>query len=362
MASAVTQAGIVPPTIQKARVLDVDLSHYTLTVATEFAKKPLSGISFATPYQHHNNGEGIYFLPEVGSLCWLCEPSDGSMPFVLAWAAGQDEGDFRAKKQDLNPGDIYMGTRDENFLVLRRGGVVQIGGSGLCQRMYMPINNLIQDFCENYALHSLGGDLEWSTSIPQGTTDGSRPSLLTLKARAIASDPNPIATLQIGSHPNDNTTTLSLSILESGAQGAQEQISLRLGNDGSVQWIVQSDTTFDITGKFLVNSTDDASISSQGNATLSGQVSAKVTTKGSATVQGTTGVTLDGPTTAVTKLLTVGGGGQPFALAPALLIWLAAHTHTIILPVPGSPTGPASAAPTGPPPPNIASVLASSAS
>lgn len=361
MAPAVTQAGLIPAMIQKARVLDVDIAHYTLTIATEFAKKPLSGVSFASPYQHMNNGEGIYFLPEVGSICWMCEPSDGSMPFILAWAAAQDEGDFRAKKQDLNPGDIYLGTRDENFLVLRRGGVVQIGGTGLCQRMYLPVNNLIQDFCENYALHSLGGDLEWSTSIPQGTTDGNRPSLLSVKARALASDPNPIATLQIGSHPNDSTTTLSLSIKASGAQGAQEQISLKLGNDGSVQWTVKAGVTYNVTGDFSVSAQGNVSLQAQGTAQLSGQTGATVSTPASATLQGGTGVTIDAPVTAVTKVMTVGGGGQPVALAPALLVWLAAHTHLIVLPIPGTPTGPASAAPTGPPPPNIASLLLSSA-
>ncbi len=360
MAAAVTQAGLIPAVIQKARVLDVDLSNYTLTVATEFAKKTLSGISFATPYQHFNNGEGIYFLPEVGSLVWMCEPSDGGMPFVLSWAAGQDEGDFRAKKMDLNPGDIYAGTRDGNFIILRRGGVVQIGGTGLCQRMFLPVNNLIQDFCENYGLHTLGGDLEWSTSIPEGTTDGSRPSLLKLKARALANDPNPVATLQIGSHENDSTTILSLSIKASGAQGAQEQINLKLGNDGSVVWTVQADVTYNVTGNFNVNATQSIALASQANATLSGQTGATLSSQAQATVSGGTGITLDAPLTAVSHLMTVGGGGQPVALAPALLVWLAVHTHLVVSL--GAPTGPAAASPTGPPPPSIASAQLSSSS
>jgi len=43
------------------------------------------------------------------------------------------------------------------------------------------------------------------------------------------------------------------------------------------------------------------------------------------------------------------------AIAEILVPWLAAHTHSIILPVPGTPTSPAAAAPTGPPPPAIIS-------
>ena len=160
--TTVTRAAVVPAIIQHARVLDVDIASYTLTIATEFAKKPMSGIPFSSPYQHMNNGEGIYFMPEVGSLCWVCEPSDGGMPFVIAWAPAQDEGDFKSGKQDLNPGDIYLGTRDENFLILRRGGIVQIGGGPLSQRLYLPVNNTIKDFCENYSLNTVGGDFEWS--------------------------------------------------------------------------------------------------------------------------------------------------------------------------------------------------------
>ena len=185
---APTQGALIPAKIERARVIDVDISTYTLTVATAFAKKPMTAIPFATPYQHFNNGEGIYFMPEVGSLCWLCEPSDGSVPFVLAWCSAQDEADFTARKQQLNPGDIYLGTRDENFLILRRGGVVEIGATGICQRIFMPVNNTINDFCENYNLHSLGGDLEWTIKRDENTTDGTRPALLGLYAKEFADD------------------------------------------------------------------------------------------------------------------------------------------------------------------------------
>lgn len=357
MASAVTYAGTIPSLISKARVLDVDISNYTLSVATEFAKKPFTSVSFATPYQHFNNGEGIYFMPEVGSLCWLCEPSDGNMPFVLAWCPAQDEGDFSARKMALNPGDIYLGTRDENFIILRRGGVVQIGGTGLCQRMFLPVNNTIQDFCENYSLQTLGGDLTWSIDVPEGTTDGSRPALLTLNARAKANDAGPIATLKIGSHPNDDKTTLSLSILASGDQGAQEQINLKLGNDGTIQWTVQSDITYKTQGKFTIDAQDDVTVKSQGKIDVAGQGGVTVETPQKATVKGDSGVTLDAPLVQTTQKMSVGGsGGLPVAMAPPLLTWLATHIHTCS--APGSPGSP----PVVPPDSSIASTMLTSAS
>lgn len=354
---AVTYGSVIPALISKARVLDVDTATYTLTVATEFAKKPFSSLSFSTPYQHFNNGEGIYFMPEVGSLCWLCEPSDGNMPFVLAWCPAQDEGDFSSRRLALNPGDIYLGTRDENFIILRRGGVVQMGGSGLCQRMFLPVNNTIRDFCENYSLQTLGGDLTWSVDIPEGSTDGSRPTKLTLNARAKANDQNPLATLQIGSHDNDDTTTLSLSIKASGDQGAQEQINLKLGNDGTIQWTVQSDITYTTQGKYTVDAQGDVTLKSQENVSIFGQQGAKIETPEVATVKGDSGVTLDAPVTQTTQKMAVGGaGGVPVAMAPPLLTWLAMHTHTCS--VPGTPGSP----PVAPPDPTIASQMLTSKS
>jgi hypothetical protein len=344
--------------IHHARIIDVNVAAYTVNVATEFTQKLLTDVSFNVPYTHPTNGEGIYFMPEVGSLCWLCEPSDGSMPFILAWTSSQDESDFSSRKQGLNPGDMYMGTRDGNCLWLRRGGVVQIGATGICQRIYMPVNNTINDFCENYNLHSLGGDLSWNIQRSENDTDGNRPALFSLAARQFADDQNPIATLEIGSHGSNDDTILSLSILASGQQGAAEQVSLKIDNAGNVSWVVQQDLSYTISGKFNLNVTGDYTVASQGNVSISGKQSAKLSSPGQTTVEGDGGITLNAPTTQVSQILTVNGGGKPFALAPPLITWLATHVHSIIAPVPGSSTSP----PLVPPSPSIASLMASSSS
>jgi hypothetical protein len=226
---------IVPAHVETGQVIDVDIEMHSVTVVTQYTQKPLVGVAFATPYQHFTNGEGIYFMPEVGSLVWLCWPSDGSRPFVMGWAPARGEdGGLRANKMALNPGDIYLGTRDENFIILRRGGILQIGGGPLSQRMYLPIENTIKDFCENYGLYSVAGELEWTVDRVETTTDGTRPGRLTIRAREFANDKNPIATLQIGSHKDNTPNILSLNIDESGAEGAaKKQITLELRKDGS---------------------------------------------------------------------------------------------------------------------------------
>lgn len=323
-----------------ARILDVDVSSYSVTVATEFAKKPMSGISWATPYQHFVNGEGVYVMPEVGSLCWVCEPSDGSRPFVLAWASAQEEGDFRARRVDLNPGDIYLGTRDENALILRRGGVVQIGSGPLCQRIYLPIQNTIKEFCENYSLQSLAGTLEWTVEREEGTTDGKRPTALTISARLKSSDKAPISILKMGSHDDD--TVLSLLIKASGEDGADTKISLLMDKDGGIKWEIKKDFELKVDGKLNIEVKEDISISSTSGKMelLSSQA---FNAKGSeAKMEADTTATLKGGASAVVDAPSVKLGGDA-ATSPAvkgdqLMTWLATHTHPVT--ALGVPTGP----------------------
>jgi hypothetical protein len=351
----VTQAGLRTAVIQHARVLDVNMATYTVTVATEYAKKPLPDLSFMVPYTHFNSGEGVYFMPEVGSLVWICQPSDGSWWFVLGWTTVQDEKDFRGRRRDLNPGDIFLGTRDDNFIYLRRGGVVQIGATGICQRIFLPVNNTIKDFCENYGLHTLSGDLEWTIAREESTTDGSRPALFKLYAKEKADDQDHIAELEIGSHDGDDTTILSLKIKDSGQVGAAEKITLKMGKDGTVNWDCQSNVTWSVKGKWSLSTSDDASISSnkkisltaKSDLTATGSTAKLEAKSGNATVRSPKAVVLDAPRTQA------GGpsANLPVILAPPLLTWLATHVHQIVLPVPGSPTSP----PTVPPPPSVVS-------
>lgn len=346
----VTKSQTVPATIESGRILDVDVTTYTVTITTEFTKKPATGVKFATPYQHYANGEGIYFMPEVGSLCWVCFPSDHNRPFVLAWGPATDDGDARSKKKDLNPGDIYLGTRDENFLILRRGGVVQIGGGPLSQRLFLPINNTIKDFCENYSLQTFGGSLDWNVQRDVNTTDGTRPAMLSLLAREFADDPKPVAQLQIGSHGNGDDRILSLLIKESGQDGAADKIELSLGKDGTVKWHVTKDVEWTVDGDYKLKA-----------KTLSFEASDAVTVKGkSIAIEGQTGVdikatggnvTITGAPLVKIDSTVQAGGTLPVAMAVPLLTWLSTHIHNITTPVPGSPTSP----PTVPPPGSISS-------
>lgn len=349
MATPPTRSQLGPTLIESGIILDVDITTYTVSVTTEFSKKPVTGVKFATPYQHYANGEGIYFMPEVGSLCWVCSPSDHNRPFVIAWGPASEDGDARAKKQSLNPGDIYMGTRDENFLILRRGGVVQIGGGPLSQRMYLPINNTISDFCENYGLHTLGGDLEWTVQRDENTTDGTRPCLLTLSAREFSDDPTPIAQLLIGSHGNGDERILSLLINDSGQSGQASQIELSLGKDGSVIWSAKKDVTWTVDGNFQLTVKKDITLHTDQNFNVE---SDQTSIKGDSGVKITSANgEIDITASSLVKIgpMVQAGGSNPVAMATPLVTWLSSHVHPTTSP--GDPTGP----PSEPPPQTISS-------
>lgn len=335
-----TQSQAVAARIESGIILDVDITTYTVSATTEFTKKPVTGIKFATPYQHYSNGEGIYFMPEVGSLCWICSPSDHNRPFIIAWGPASEDGDARAKKKDLNPGDIYMGTRDENFVILRRGGVVQIGGGPLCQRMYLPIANTIKDFCENYSLHTLGGDLEWKVEREETTTDGKRPTTLYLSAKEFADDETSVGELVFGSHGDSDNRILSVLIKDKGQNGWAAKIQLSLEKDGTFKLELKKDLDWKIDGEVKLTVKDNITIKSDKNVTIESGDTATFKGKSGVDIKASSGdVNIEGSGQVNCKpKLYAGGGTKGVALAPPLLMWLDNHMHSTTSP--GAPTGP----------------------
>jgi len=88
---------------------------------------------------------------------------------------------------DMNPGDIAMSTRDGNFVIVRRGGVVQIGATQAAQRIYLPAENTIRDFAQNYSMTTFGGEMVWETDLPESGTDKT-PTRWTLRVKETAED------------------------------------------------------------------------------------------------------------------------------------------------------------------------------
>lgn len=349
MASGPFSTGMQAAYVEQGRILDVNASEFTVSVSTMFSRKPQTGITWMSPYQHFANGEGFHVLPEVGGMCWIMWPSDGNRAFVLGWCPASDEdGDWQSRRPEMNPGDMYLGTRDENHVFLKRGGVIQISSTPLCTRLFLPLDNTIRDFCENYALNTLGGDLTWSVVpwVPdKGGDAGARPATLRLAAREFANDENPIAVLEVGSHDGDPNAILSLNILADGTKAAAWKVKLLIGKDGTVTWSVVKDGTWKITGEgaVVIDVKDNVSISTgkklvlgaDDEATLKATNKVGVASNGTVEVNAALGMSIDGPPA---KALTVSGGTIPVLLAtPQLLAWLGTHMHPTAALGPPSP-------------------------
>lgn len=188
--------------LETALVVDVNMKNWTVTVGTQHSDRILEDVPWATPYLHPE-GDGVSYFPEVGAQCILCTPSDGeTSPFVLAFIPIPKKSDHSSNRQKLRPGDLSFTTRDGNFVILRRGGVVQIGASPLAQRMYLPLQDLIRDIAQSYSLETFAGSMSWEVDTEP---DDSAKTRVRLKIRDNAKDLTQYpVTVLIGDCPSDS--------------------------------------------------------------------------------------------------------------------------------------------------------------
>lgn len=179
------QEGNVPASEVQGKIVNINMVNWTVDVASQFDRKRYYDIQVGSPYLHYSNGEGISCFPEVGAKCMVCLPSDSSPPYVSTFimpvevtdmatsdapkgttghsstGATSSGASFAGGRPKAKPGDIWMRTRDDNFVILHRGGVLQLGCSELAQRIYIPLNHLIMDISHNFAHHNSGGSILW---------------------------------------------------------------------------------------------------------------------------------------------------------------------------------------------------------
>ena len=112
-ANSPTKSEQDPAWVEKGVIYNVDLKNFTVDVLTDYEAKPFTNCQVASPYFHTTNGEGIYAMPEVGSACLVCQPSDDDTRFVLAYigsfeleGAKQDNLEFKAGEVDTETEEL----------------------------------------------------------------------------------------------------------------------------------------------------------------------------------------------------------------------------------------------------------------
>ena len=293
---------------EEAVITDVNRKTYTVSVATTHSAKDVTDIQCIVPYHHYKNGEGAHHLPEVGAICYLAWPSDNTPPFIMGYigAAAEvisDDGDplrstedgegstsdvsFKSNRPDLNPGDLGWTTRDNNFIILRRGGVLQLGATPVCQRVYVPILNYIKDFAENYSLTNFAGDVAWTVGRQEDDPSANAPATYTFHMNEFAQDAK--ASLRITHFPlqggdGQNKASWAVSVAPQGisredgsVQGEVYQMVVTTGGDKSE--IIGANRTVSVKGDDKLDVTGNREITVGGNEThdVTGNFEAKAT-------------------------------------------------------------------------------------
>jgi len=284
--------------IEIGRIVNIYPQRGTVDFRSEMSEQYRYDIPYALPYFDQVGGAGIYFNPEVGTTA-LCITTSEDRSLILAFIGVDEEGSYLCGRPQGNPGDILITGRDNNFLAVRRGGIVQIGSGPICQSVYIPTRNIIQNFCENFELYSLAGTMKFNVNRPEDNSDGHSKVLFSLDVNEFADDKGPIASLDIGSQSNnvifslitkdkgDGTTKITLTGDKSG--------NLSLSLEQNLKIVVKGDTKIETTGKTTITSKDDISMDSSANLKLHGSTTsmkadttAEVVANGILTLKGST--------------------------------------------------------------------------
>lgn len=217
----------------------VDTTHYTCVVRAEnrlYQDVPIAPV-FLSP-----GGQGMWFLPEVGTRVLVGTIGNGTTneyTFLigasfavdqdpLESAEATDDGaeeevipvDFRNNRAVHTPGDIVLSSSDRNFMVMRKGGIIELGATQVAKRFYIPLQNVIRDLCQIYEMQNSAGlfqmvrkenDLTWGTEsieIPKEAPDGEKqtetvevdkvPTEMNLRVKQFESDTVPIVQIDLG--------------------------------------------------------------------------------------------------------------------------------------------------------------------
>lgn len=369
--SMTSQAGNKPAEVIQGKIVNLNMTNWTVDVTSQFDRKRYFDIQVGSPYMHYSNGEGMSIFPEIGAKVMVTIPSDSSPPYVSAFIMPMENVDmsapdapqgttsqskprsssgasFAGGRPRAKPGDILLRTRDDNFLILHRGGVLQIGSTELAQRIYIPLNNTIMDISENYAHYNSGGSILWSVQTGS-TTD--LPTEYTQCVRVFANDQSADIRIKIG-HCTDPMIEPS-----DGAQDAIDQLGMATKDNPIMCEVVvapagfnpQTGTQvpgaktsqvfrffFDEAGNVLLRAKGSIAVRTSKKLQVDAAGGVQFTTDADFNVTAKSGATIDGGAFAHIKggVVRLGPGDTPVALMGSMVQVMIPYTP---VPIPGSP-------------------------
>lgn len=329
-----TNIGPSDITVVESKVIAVDTKGYSVDIISEgpgtlYAK----GVPWSTPYRHPDGG-GIDFIPEVGATCWtLWHPYD-SFPVILGFSSPAHKSlEWSSGRRELNPGDIIMWTRDDNRMILRRGGNIEIVSSKECQRVYIRARGAIEDLCKTWLMTTRGGELSWFTDDSAMSSATGARSVFRVAAKKFGQDAGAIATLSMGGLDIMDPTTLERAAVELvvGTNPLLRKFKMTIGEYGTVETSILDASTTTVTGNvsltsrkgYTATATTDIKFESRGGSIK------LISRAGTHTVEAVSSKeTLKASKHISAKSIMLGTNPtEPAVLGLKLLQWLATHGH-----------------------------------
>ena len=149
----------------RAKILSVDRVKWTCTVQSDLDNRVFDGVAIE-PTHVNSEGGGQFFLPEANSIVWCCRPGNQVTPFIMSTSTlpkQEDEGDDAEDPNDrrfnrpvVGEGDLVLASSGTARVILRKGGVLEVGASESAKRIYTPLQNIIREFSQSWE-HFTGG-------------------------------------------------------------------------------------------------------------------------------------------------------------------------------------------------------------
>lgn len=209
-----TPSSMKSSTIEQARVVSVDPDKWTMVIRTTTHNKTVGDVPILSLYLHQNNGEGVHYMPEPGCIVYIARPSDADAACIPLFYGGAADGKatFRSNRPSMNPGDIFLYSRDDNGIRIRRGGTTEISSSPLAKTVYTYYNNAVTNIAENFHVKSLGSNIDVETDLPEENSEGKFGSRIVLRSREYVDSNEDTVTLSIGrvdpTSATDNTASV----------------------------------------------------------------------------------------------------------------------------------------------------------
>lgn len=336
--------------IETGMIINVNPVNKTVDWTAQYTGRLVVGLQVSSPYLHYYNGEGQTSMPDLGALCAVCWPSDGEAPFVMCFLMPPEPmitapsgapqtadqptmGGYNGGRPLLNPGDMYFQGRDDNFLVLRRGGVLQIGSTEICQRLFIPLNNLVRDVCENWELNTIGGSMTWKASMVDAGADNQHQAVeFDLIAHEAAQDKMASVRVSVGT-VKDSEAQLEVVISKEGIDpvtgkvtATQPAFVMRVFDSGQGYTRYGADLTEEVGGtqKTTIQSSRVLEVAADYSATVKGSHTTSIKGEHKITGEGNSTETWKGMKVIDGTVVKVGGpnASHPDVLGDTLLVWL----------------------------------------